>query len=70
MTGFAAGWDWDFAAKLFPIWEARGLLAGAFIDVEDLVNAVDGVLRNGSSLSIPSITVIPRPRPEPEERAP
>jgi NAD(P)-dependent dehydrogenase (short-subunit alcohol dehydrogenase family) len=61
MTGFAAEWDWDLAGELHPVWEARGLLAGCFIDGEDLVNAVDGVLRSGQSLSTPSITLAPRP---------
>ena len=61
MTGFASGWDWDLAAELHPVWQARGLLAGCFIDVEDLVDTVDGVLRSGRSLSTPSITLAPRP---------
>jgi NAD(P)-dependent dehydrogenase (short-subunit alcohol dehydrogenase family) len=62
-SGFpsASDWDWDLAGELHPVWEARGLLAGSFIDVEDLVNAVDGVLRSGQSLSTPSITLAPRP---------
>jgi NAD(P)-dependent dehydrogenase (short-subunit alcohol dehydrogenase family) len=64
MTGFpfASEWDWDLAAQLHAVWEARGLLAGAFIDVEDLVNAVDAVLRNGQSLATPSIILTPRPQ--------
>jgi NAD(P)-dependent dehydrogenase (short-subunit alcohol dehydrogenase family) len=62
MTGFASDWDWDFAATLTPIWESRGLLSGAFIDVQDLVTAVDAVLRSGHSLSTPSITLAPRPQ--------
>jgi NAD(P)-dependent dehydrogenase (short-subunit alcohol dehydrogenase family) len=60
-TGFASNWDWDLAAELHPVWQARGLLAGCFIDVEDLVNAVDAVLRSGRSLSTTSITLAPRP---------
>ena len=55
------GWDMDLAAELFPVWQARGLLAGCFIDAEDLVNAVDALLRSGPSLSTPSITIAPRP---------
>ena len=63
MSGFptASGWDMDLAAELFPVWQARGLLAGCFIDAEDLVNAVDALLRSGPSLSTPSITIAPRP---------
>src|SRR3954452_19319681 len=52
----ASGWDWDLMGELHPIWEDTGLLAGCFIDVEDLVNAVDGVLHNGKSIGTPSIT--------------
>jgi len=63
MTQFptASEWDMDLLAELHPIWEATGLLAGCFIDVEDLVNAVDGVLRSGKSLGMPSVTLAPRP---------
>jgi NAD(P)-dependent dehydrogenase (short-subunit alcohol dehydrogenase family) len=63
MTQFptASDWDMDLLAELHPMWEAKGLLAGCFIDVEDLVNAVDGVLRSGKSVGMPSITLAPRP---------
>ena len=61
-TQFANGWDFDLLGELHPVWEARGLLAGAFVDVDDLVSAVDGVLRTGPSVAIPSIVVAPRPR--------
>jgi hypothetical protein len=36
------------------------LLAGALIDVEHLVQVVDALLRTGSSMSLPSVTVAPR----------
>lgn len=64
MTGFAVAseWDWDLAAELLPVWEARGLLAGAFIDVDALVNAVEAVLRIGGSTSTASIILTPRRR--------
>jgi len=58
---FASGWDFDLLGEFHPVWEARGLLAGCLIDVEDLVNAVDGVLRSGKSLGTASITLAPRP---------
>jgi hypothetical protein len=61
MTGFANDWDWDLAAELHPIWTARGLIAGSLIDVDQLVTAVDAVLRAGASLSMPSIVLAPRP---------
>jgi NAD(P)-dependent dehydrogenase (short-subunit alcohol dehydrogenase family) len=61
MTGFADDWDMDLLMEFHPIWTTRGLIAGTLIDVEHLVNAVDGVLRGGASMSVPSITVAPRP---------
>lgn len=63
MTGFANDWDWDLAAQFHPTWTARGMLSGAFIDVEELVNAVDFLLHQGASVSTPSITLAPRPQP-------
>ena len=63
MTQFPMGseWDFDLLNELHPVWEARGLLAGCFIDAEDLVNGVDAILRTGHSVSMPSITLAPRP---------
>jgi NAD(P)-dependent dehydrogenase (short-subunit alcohol dehydrogenase family) len=61
MTQFANSWDPDLMVELGQEWVARSLLSGAFIDVEHLVGVVDAVLRGGASLSIPSITVAPRP---------
>jgi NAD(P)-dependent dehydrogenase (short-subunit alcohol dehydrogenase family) len=61
VTGFADGWDWDLAGELHPYWESRGYLAGCFIEVDELVSVVDGVLRAGGSTSLPIVTVTPRP---------
>jgi NAD(P)-dependent dehydrogenase (short-subunit alcohol dehydrogenase family) len=61
MTQFANGWDVELAGQLGQEWVARHLLSGSLIDVEHLVAVVDAVLRGGASLSIPSITVAPRP---------
>jgi NAD(P)-dependent dehydrogenase (short-subunit alcohol dehydrogenase family) len=60
-TEFAAGWDLALAGELLSIWSARGYIAGTLIDVADLVEAVDVVLRTRAS--VPSITVTPR-RPD------
>lgn len=60
-TEFTSEWDLQLAGELFPIWTARGYLSGALMDVEDLVETVDSVLRTRAS--VPSITVTPR-RPE------
>jgi NAD(P)-dependent dehydrogenase (short-subunit alcohol dehydrogenase family) len=66
MTEFANGWDPQLAGELHPEWVARRYLAGALIDVEHLVTAVDAVLRSGASMSLPSVTVAPRPGPAPQ----
>ena len=60
-TQFANNWNIDLAAELGQEWVSRNLLAGSLIDVDHLVEVVDAVLRGGASLSIPSITVAPRP---------
>ena len=69
MTGFANEWDMDLLMEVHAVWSARGLLAGSLIDVEHLVTAVDGVLRGGASLSVPSITIAPRPPAAPAASA-
>jgi len=61
LTQFANGWDPELAAELGAGWVAKGLMAGCFVDIDDLVSAVDGVLRSGASVAIPSIVVAPRP---------
>ena len=63
-TEFIEEWDLDLAAELAPAWLERGLLSGSMIAVDDLVSVVDAVLRAGASLSMPSVTVAPRPKPE------
>jgi NAD(P)-dependent dehydrogenase (short-subunit alcohol dehydrogenase family) len=65
LTQFANAWNTDLAAELGQEWAARNLLASSLIDVDHLVGVVDAVLRGGASLSIPSITVTPRPVAQP-----
>jgi NAD(P)-dependent dehydrogenase (short-subunit alcohol dehydrogenase family) len=60
-TQFASGWDQELAAEIMPIWATRNYLAGSLIDVEHLVEVIHAVLSGGASLSIPSITIAPRP---------
>jgi NAD(P)-dependent dehydrogenase (short-subunit alcohol dehydrogenase family) len=60
VTGFADGWDIDLAAEVAPIWASRNYMAGVVMDVERLVAMVHAVLRDGATVSIPSITVAPR----------
>jgi NAD(P)-dependent dehydrogenase (short-subunit alcohol dehydrogenase family) len=61
LTEFAAGWDAELAAELFPVWIARNYLTGTFLDVEELVRVIDTVLRCGANAAIPSVAVVPRP---------
>ena len=60
-TEFAADWDLQLAGELVPIWTARGYIAGALLDVDDLVDTIDAVLRTRAA--VPSVTVTPR-RPQ------
>jgi NADP-dependent 3-hydroxy acid dehydrogenase YdfG len=59
-TGFTDGWDQELAAELGSIWVTRNYISGSLLDVDELVSAVDAVLRGGASLSMPSVTVTPR----------
>jgi NAD(P)-dependent dehydrogenase (short-subunit alcohol dehydrogenase family) len=61
MTGFADEWDPDVMLSFHSMWQSRNLLAGAFVDADDLVSIVDSVLRGGASVSLHSVTVAPRP---------
>ena len=36
-------------------------MSGAFVEVEELVTVVDSLLRHGGSITMPSVTVAPRP---------
>ena len=63
MTEFNAGWDHELAAEMVPIWMAREYIAGALLDVDELVRVLDNLLRCGPTASIPTIAVVPR-RPE------
>ena len=60
-TEFAEEWDAELAGELATGWVERGLLSGSLIAVDQLVSVVDAVLRGGASLSMPSVTVAPRP---------
>jgi NAD(P)-dependent dehydrogenase (short-subunit alcohol dehydrogenase family) len=58
-----SGWDMKEAARFMEVWQQRGYLSGGLVDVEDLVESIDFVLRSGAS--VPSISVVPR---GPQER--
>ncbi|UDY36636.1 SDR family oxidoreductase [Dermatobacter hominis] len=58
--GFTEGWDMDLAVEVGRTWYEKGYIAGALLDVQDLVDAVDGVIRLGSSAVVPTMAVLPR----------
>jgi NAD(P)-dependent dehydrogenase (short-subunit alcohol dehydrogenase family) len=58
---FNEGWDPALTAEIAPIWVTRGLISGSLIEMDQLLSVVDAVLRAGASLSMPSVTVAPRP---------
>ena len=60
MTGFNADWDMDLMTEMAPIWLSREYIAGALLEVDDLVQVVDSLLRLGPSASVPTIAVVPR----------
>jgi NAD(P)-dependent dehydrogenase (short-subunit alcohol dehydrogenase family) len=64
-TQFADSWDPELAAAVMPTWIERGYIAGSLIDVEELVDAVDAVLRMGATVSMPTVVVAPRPAASP-----
>jgi NAD(P)-dependent dehydrogenase (short-subunit alcohol dehydrogenase family) len=60
-TGFADEWDHELAAEMGQIWFARNYMNGGLIDVDHLVEVVQSILRAGATLSMPSVTLSPRP---------
>jgi NAD(P)-dependent dehydrogenase (short-subunit alcohol dehydrogenase family) len=61
MTQFANAWDPDLAMEMGMKWVERKYMAGTLMDVEELVQVVDTVLRLGASACVPTVTVAPRP---------
>jgi NAD(P)-dependent dehydrogenase (short-subunit alcohol dehydrogenase family) len=61
MSEFPTEWDGELATEIAPIWIERRYMTGSLMDVDELVTALDTVLRCGASASIPSIAVVPRP---------
>lgn len=61
-TEFTTSWDGELAAEMGAIWLKREYFnIAALLDVENLINVVDSVLRCGATASIPSVTVAARP---------
>jgi NAD(P)-dependent dehydrogenase (short-subunit alcohol dehydrogenase family) len=60
-TELATGWDAELASEVVPIWMERHYLSGEMMNVDDLIGVVDAIVRSGSSISMPSVIVAPRP---------
>lgn len=60
MTEFASGWDQDLAMEHLPTWVQRNYMTGALMDVSQLVSVVDHVLRSDPTVSMSTVTVVPR----------
>jgi NAD(P)-dependent dehydrogenase (short-subunit alcohol dehydrogenase family) len=61
MSEFPTEWDGELATEVAPIWVNRGYMCGALLDVEELISVVAAVLRCGSSASVPTVAIVPRP---------
>jgi NAD(P)-dependent dehydrogenase (short-subunit alcohol dehydrogenase family) len=61
MTEFSRGWDMELAMELTPVWHQRGYMTGSLLGVDELIDVVHAVLAGGASMSVPSVTVAPRP---------
>ncbi|MDZ7675415.1 MAG: SDR family oxidoreductase [Acidimicrobiales bacterium] len=59
-TGFTSDWDMELATELGRGWYEKGYIAGALIDVEELVGTTDAILARGNTAVIPSVTIVPR----------
>jgi NAD(P)-dependent dehydrogenase (short-subunit alcohol dehydrogenase family) len=59
-TEFANDWDVDAAMEYAPIWIERKYISGTMIDVDHLVGVIDGLARNGNTLTVPHIAITPR----------
>jgi hypothetical protein len=61
-TGFADDWDPAIAGEYVTTWIQRGLMTGAMVDAEDLVDSVAAVLAAGPSVALGSVSILARPR--------
>ncbi len=58
-TGLADDWNTELAAELMPAWLASGLMSGELIDVDEVVEVVDALLRRGPGLRVPTVVLTP-----------
>ena len=60
-TQFNEGWDMEVASEVVPTWLSRNYIIGNLMDVDRMVAMVHALLKDGATLSVPSITLAPRP---------
>ena len=65
-SGFNVDWDMDLAGELVTGWIEKGYIGERLIDVEEVITAVATLLHAGTSVSISSVFLAPRP-PAPGE---
>jgi NAD(P)-dependent dehydrogenase (short-subunit alcohol dehydrogenase family) len=61
MSHFAMQWDPELATTLGTQWVENNFMSGGFVGVDELVSVVDSLLRQGGSVSMPSVTIAGRP---------
>jgi NADP-dependent 3-hydroxy acid dehydrogenase YdfG len=61
MSQFANQWDPELATTLGTQWVENHYMSGGFVGVDQLVSVVDNLLRQGGTVSLPSVTIAGRP---------
>jgi hypothetical protein len=51
----------DIATEVVPTWVSRNYIIGNLMDVDRMVAMIHALLNDGATLSVPSITLAPRP---------
>ncbi|MFK7894543.1 MAG: SDR family oxidoreductase [Myxococcota bacterium] len=60
-TQFSSSWDQDLVRQMAPTWIQKGLMAGALLEIKELLAAMDMVIDCGASANLPKLAVTPRP---------
>jgi NAD(P)-dependent dehydrogenase (short-subunit alcohol dehydrogenase family) len=60
-TEMTSGWDMELAAELVPQWMANRLFSGELIDIEEIVEVLHALLRQGTSVRVPSVILTASP---------
>ncbi|WP_045877816.1 SDR family oxidoreductase [Pseudofrankia sp. DC12] len=59
-TDFTAEWDMSMAATFAKTWADRNLFRGDFVNVDDLLRIVRGLLEAGGAVALPAVVVTAR----------